>query len=152
MRKALIGIQILLVLVLSGCLKDERYEDQDMGITITDIPAVAFPQTSKSPLKVGITGQAAALAVDGPLVTLETSGSAAADVKITLAYDQSLVTAAAGLTPMPPGTFSLNTLNVVIPAGSKSYQDLKLTVTNSDVLDPNKQYGVGIKISAVDQG
>ena len=151
MRKALIGIQVLLILALTGCLKDERYEDQQMGITTTDIPAVALTQASKSPVVQGITAISGAAIVNGPLLTLEASSAASADVHITLAYDQSLVTAA-GLTPVPAGTFSLNTLTPVIPAGGNSVQDMKLTITNSIALDPNLTYGVGIKIASVDQG
>ena len=151
MRKALIGIQALLVLALTGCLKDERYEDQQMGITVTDIPAVALTQASKSPVVQGITAVSGAAVVDGPIITLEASHGASNDVHITLAYDQSLVTAA-GLTPLPAGTFSLSTLTPVIAAGSNSVQDLKLTITNSTALDPSKTYGVGIRIASVDQG
>ena len=151
MRKILIGIQALLILVLSGCLKDERYEDQQMGITITDIPAVALTEASKSPVVQGVTAAAAPVVVNGPLITLEASKPASADVHITLAYDQTLVTAA-GLTPLPAGTFTLSTLTPVIAAGGNSVQDLKLTVTNSTALNPSLIYGVGIKIVSVDQG
>jgi len=151
MRKALIGIQALLILVLSGCLKDERYEDYQMGINVTDVPAVALTEASKSPVVQGVTAAATPVVVNGPLITLEASKSASADVHITLAYDQALVTAA-GLTPLPAGTFSLSTLAPVIAAGGNSVQDLKLTVTNSTALDPSLTYGVGIKIVSVDQG
>ena len=153
MRKALIftPFTALFIFILSGCLKDKRYDNNEMGISIMDIKAVALTEASISPVVKGITGQAAAVVVGGPLITLETSQVASADVHVTLAYDQSLVTAA-GLTPLPAGTFSLNTLNPVIAAGSNSIQNLKLSVTNSNVLDPNKIYGVGFKITSVDQG
>jgi hypothetical protein len=151
MRKALVGIKVLFILALAGCLKDDRYEDQQMGITVTDIPGVAFTQASKSPVVQGITAVPGAATVNGPIITLETSSSASSDVHITLAYDQSLVTAA-GLTPVPAGTFNLSTLTPVIAAGKGSVQDLKLTVTNSTALDPSLIYGVGIKITNVDGG
>lgn len=151
MRKALIGIQVLLILALSGCLKDERYEDYQMGINVTDVPGVALAQASVSPVVQGITAAPGAVVVDGPLITLEAANAASADVHVTLAYDQSLVTAA-GLTPLPAGTFSLSTLTPVITAGSKSIQDIKLSVTNSTALDPNITYGIGVKIVSVDQG
>ena len=151
MRKILIGIQALLILVLSGCLKDERYEDYQMGINVTDVPGVALAQASASPVVQGITAAPGAVVVDGPLITLEAANAASADVHVTLAYDQTLVTAA-GLTPLPPGTFTLSTLTPVIPAGSNSIQDIKLSVTNSTALDPNLTYGIGVKIVSVDQG
>lgn len=153
MRKILLitPLAALFIIMMTGCLKDKRYDNNEMGTKVTDIKAVALVQASASPVVVGITGQAAAVVVGGPLITTETSYPASADIHITLVYDQTLVTAA-GLTPLPAGTFSLSTLNVVIPAGSSSIQNLKLSVTNSNVLNPNLIYGVGFKITSVDQG
>lgn len=153
MRKAFLFTQLaaLLIIMMTGCLKDKRFDNNEMGIHITDIKGVALTESSVSPVVKGITGQAAAVVVGGPLLTIESSGVASADVNVALAYDQSLVTAA-GLTPLPAGTFSLSTLNPVIPAGSNSIQNLKLSVTNSNVLDPSKIYGVGFKITSVGQG
>lgn len=122
-----------------------------MGINVTDVPAVALTEASKSPVVQGITAASIPVVVNGPLITLEASKPASADVHITLAYDQTLVSAI-GLTPLPAGTFTLSTLTPVIAAGGNSVQDLKLTVTNSTALDPSLIYGVGIKIASVDQG
>jgi len=140
-----------LIIAVAGCLKDKGFEDQQYGIQIAGLKAVAFPQTSQSPVVVGITGQPAPVVVAGPLLAIEDAGAPAANVTVKLAYDQDLVVAE-GLVPLPAGTFSLNTLDAVIPAGSKTLGELKLTVTNSDVLDPNIKYGVGFKIVSVDQG
>lgn len=142
---------IALVFAVAGCLKDKGFEDQQYGIQIASDKAVSFPQTSQSPVVVGITGQPAPVVVDGPLLAIEDPSAPAANVTVKLAYDQDLVVAQ-GLVPLPAGTFSLNTLDAVIPAGSKTLGDLKLTVTNSDVLNPNLKYGVGFKIVSVDQG
>ncbi len=135
----------------TGCLKDKGFEDQQYGIQIVTVKAVSFPQTAKSPVVVGITGQPAPVVVTGPLLAIDDVGAPAADVHVKLVYNQDLVVAA-GLVPLPAGTFSLSTLDAVIPAGSKTLGDLKLTVTNSDALDPNIKYGVGFKIESVDQG
>ena len=151
MRKTLIAIQALLLIVLTGCLKDKRFEDNEMGIRITDVPAVALTQAAESPVIQGIVAVATPVVINGPLLTLETSHSASSDVSVTLAYDQSLVTAK-GLTPLPAGSFSLSSLTPVITAGSGSLDNLKLTVNNSIALDPNLIYGVGVRITTVGSG
>lgn len=140
-----------LLFAVAGCLKDKGFEDQQYGIQVASDKAVAFPQTSSSPVVVGITGQPAPVVVGGPLLAIEDASAPASNVTVKLAYDQDLVVAE-GLVPLPAGTFSLNTLDAVIPAGSKTFEDLKLTITNSDALDPNIKYGVGFKIVSVDQG
>lgn len=152
MRKlSLFTSAVFVLLAMAGCLKDKRFDNNEMGIKTTDIKGVAFPQSASSPVVVGITGQAAPIVVDGPLITLETSYAATEDVSITLAYDPTIVTAA-GLTPIPAGTFSTSTLTPVIATGSKSVSNLKLTVNNTNTLDPNLLYGVGYKITAVGAG
>jgi Domain of unknown function (DUF1735) len=149
MRKlSLFTSVVFLLFTMAGCLKDKRFDDNEFGITTTDIKGVALTQASASPVVKGITGSAAAVVVDGPLLTLETSYAATEDVGVTLAYDQALVTAA-GLTPLPAGTFSTSTLTPVIATGSKSISNLKITVNNSNVLDPNIIYGIGYRITGV---
>ena len=152
MKKLSIFFGLFAILfAVAGCLKDKGFEDQQYGIQIAGNKAVAFPQTSSSPVVVGITGLSVPVVVAGPLLTIEDASAPATNVTVKLAYDQDLVIAA-GLVPLPAGTFSLNTLDAVIPAGSKTLEDLKLTVTNSDLLNPNLKYGVGFKIVSVDQG
>jgi hypothetical protein len=118
---------------------------------INEVKGVAFPQASSSPIIVGITGQAAPLTVTGPFITLEADRPASSDVHIKLAFDDALVTAA-GLTPLPAGSYSVNTLDITIPAGKSFYDQLKVTVNNTNTLDPNISYGIGFKIVSVDGG
>jgi hypothetical protein len=54
--------------VLTGCLKDKRFEDNQMGIRITDVPAVALTQASESPVIQGIVAASTPVVVDGPLL------------------------------------------------------------------------------------
>lgn len=135
----------------TGCLKDDDFENQKYGLQINEVKAVAFPQTSKSPVIVGITGQAAPIIVDGPFITIEGEGAATSDVTVKLEFDNSIVTAK-GLTPLPAGSYSMNKMETVIKAGDSSVRDLKITVNNSDALDPNKSYGIGIKMTSVNGG
>lgn len=150
-KLSLIFSLVSVVLLSTGCLKDKGFDDQDYGIQVSEIKAVAFPQTSKSPVTVGITAAATPVEVNGPLLSLEESGVPSADVHVKLEYDQALVTSK-GLEPLPAGTFTLSSMDVTIPAGSKTLGGLKLTITKSNELDPNIKYGVGFKIVSVDQG
>lgn len=141
----------VLITTGTGCLKDEAFEDQKNGIQVTDIKAVAFPQASRSPVTIGITGQAAALTVAGPFITVESRSPASDDITVGLALDTAAVTAE-GLTPLPDGTYSLSATQVTIPKDSSFIDDLTITVQNSDQLDPTVTYGIGIKIISADKG
>jgi Domain of unknown function (DUF1735) len=135
----------------TGCLKDKGFEDQKYGTQVKEIKAVAFPQASTSPVVVGITGSSDPVKVRGPLLTLEAGDRPSAPVNIKLEYDQAEVTVQ-GLVPLPNGSFSLSTLNVVIPKDSTYIDNLELTVNNSDQLNPDNVYGVGFKIVSADGG
>jgi hypothetical protein len=142
----------LLLLALTGCLKDKDFEDQKYGLQNPDTKAVGFTLAGKSPLTVGITGQAAALTVKGPALTIEGNGAmASGDVKISIEFDDAAVTAK-DLNTLPAGTYTVNTKSPTIKSGANITEELTVSVTNSDQLDPNKKYGVGLKITAVDGG
>lgn len=152
MKKLSIIFSLVALAGLSGCLKDKGFEDQKYGIIINEVKGIAFPQASSSPVIIGITGSADPVIVDGPLITREeASGIPAGAVNVTLQYDQALAVAA-DLEPLPAGSFSLNTLSATIADGVQAFGDLKLTINNSVALDPNVKYGVGFRISGVDQG
>lgn len=140
-----------LMIAITGCLKDKDFENQKYGIQIKEVKAVAFPQAPKSPVIMGITGQADPLTVAGPFITIEGTGAAPADIKMGLEFSDAAVTAK-GLTPLPAGTYSLNTMNPTIPKDSTYTRELKITVLNSNTLDPNVKYGIGIVIKTADQG
>ena len=146
-----IFLSSLLLLGGSGCLKDKAYENDDYGIVVKEVRGVAFPQASISPVVVGITGQAAPLKVAGPFITIEGDAAASADVTMKLAFSNALVTAK-NLTPLPAGSYSLSTTDPVIKAGERSVSNIELMVNNSNLLDPNISYGVGITITTVSAG
>ena len=140
-----------LIIMGTGCLKDEGFENQEYGVKITEVKGVAFPESSKSPVMVGITSQTTPTVINGPIITLEQDGVATSDVQVTLTLNNALVTDA-GLTPLPAGSFTVNSLTVTIPAGKKSSEAVKITIPNSTVLNAALSYGVGFSISSVDQG
>jgi hypothetical protein len=152
MKKMTIIFTVAAFLVAgTGCLKDKGFEDKKYGIDIREVKGIAFPQAPSSPVLGSINSQTTPSIVQGPYITLEQEGSAAGNVTATIVQDNTLVTAA-GYTPLPAGSFTLSTTSVVIPAGAKSSDELKITIPNSTVLDPTKTYGIGLTISAVDQG
>lgn len=152
---SLIILFATLMIVISGCLKDKDFEDQKYGIQIPDSKFVAFPQAPISPVILGITGQPDPLTVAGPFITIEGSGNAApADIKMSLEFSDAVVTADTiqNLTPLPAGSYSLNTMNPTIPKDSTFTRELRITVLNTNTLDPNIKYGIGIVIKTADQG
>lgn len=152
MRKILIiTLAVSVMTTITGCLKDKDFEDQKYGIQIKETKGVSFPEALGSPIVIGINSQATPQEVSGPLLALDQSGAASADVKVTLQINNDLVTDL-GFTPLGPTEFSVNSLVVTIPAGSKLSDAVKVTVSNSSLLDPLTVYGVGLTISAVDQG
>jgi hypothetical protein len=139
------------MLFATGCLKDKGYEDKLYGIDITELKAVALTQATVSPVVVGITGQAAALTVAGPTLTIEGGGVAKTDVHVKLSFSDAAAIEKS-LTPLPTGSYSLSTMDAVIKAGENFTTALKLIILNSIVLDPTVAYGVGIEITSVDGG
>jgi Domain of unknown function (DUF1735) len=152
MRKiVLYTLAASLVITMAGCLKDKGFEDQKYGIQIKEMKGVAFPESPSSPIVVGLNSQTAAQTVQGPYITLEEDKPAAKDVKVTIALNNALVTAA-GYTVLPVGSFSASTLNVTIPAGEKFSDVIKLTFPNTSLLDATLEYAIGFTITTADQG
>ena len=141
----------IFLLLLSGCLKDKGFEDQQYGINISELKAVSFPQASSSPIMGSINSQTTASTVQGPYITLEQSSKATAPVTATLQENNDLVTAE-GFTILPAGTYTISTTSPVIATGENFSDKVIITIPNSTLLDPTKIYGVGLIISAVDQG
>jgi hypothetical protein len=159
MRKVLFfTLAASVVFTMAGCLKDQKFEDQEYQTVIGDAAAkgIAFPEASKSAfISRGVERMTTPQVVQGPLLALEQEGKAASDVKVTISFANSnaLVTAADPTwIPLTVTQFSLNTTTVTIPAGASISDFLKVSVTNAFVLDPTKTYGVGLTISAVDGG
>ncbi|MBL7738594.1 MAG: DUF1735 domain-containing protein [Chitinophagaceae bacterium] len=152
MRKVLSYLPVIMVVsAITGCLKDKDYEDQKYGLQVKEVKGVAFPQSASSPIVYGINSQTTPQTVDGPFVALEEDKAPTSPVNVTLQIDQTLVTDL-GFTALGPTDFSINSLTVAFAAGQKLSDAVKITIPNSSTLDPTKSYGVGLVISAVDQG
>jgi len=145
-------LPLVLLALLTGCLKDKDFDNYKYGLTSQSSRAIGFIAAPSSPIVIGITGQPGTVTVAGPLITINgTAQAASAKTTIVLEEDASLVTAA-NLTPLPPGTYSINTKNPSIEPGDSLNSGLRISVDNSDLLDPNITYGVGYRIQSVDQG
>lgn len=146
------SLSALLLVALTGCLKDKDFDDHKYGLTGTESKSVGFIRAPASPVITGITGQATPLVVNGPVITINgTNQPAASKVTATIVEDASLVTAA-NLTPLPPGSYTINTVAPSIASGDTMTRELRITLANSDQLDPNLIYGVGYRIQSVDGG
>ncbi|HEX2683592.1 MAG TPA: DUF1735 domain-containing protein [Ferruginibacter sp.] len=156
MKKTITLSTLLAAVVLlgAGCLKDKGYDDQEYQTQIKEIKGVAFPQAASSPIAGSLVSQTTPMVIDGPLITLEQDRAATSDVTVTLQVNQALVTAdpSLGLSPLPNGTFSVAPLTVVIPAGSKFSDAVKITLNNTSLLDPTITYGVGLSIISATDG
>lgn len=145
-------VPVLVILVLlTGCLKDKNFEDQRYATIIKEKKAVSFPASLSNPFTIGIPSQATPVAVRGPRIFLEADGAALSNVNIALEEKNDLVTDA-GLTVLPTGSYSINTLTPVISAGHTSCDSLVITFNNSAALDPALTYGIGLNIKSADNG
>lgn len=149
---------IALSVVVSSCLKDKTFEDQEHGIQVAEVKAVAFPLAASSPVLGSINSQTTSQEFQLPNITLEQEGNATSDVTVTVALKNSLVDDAnaadpsLGLTILPATDYTVSTTSVVIPAGSKFSDALKLIIPNSATLDPTATYALGFTITAVSSG
>ena len=146
--------------MFTSCLKDKGFDNGLYGINDPDTqpPGVGFPFSAKANNKnqVGVNVATSVQAINGVVyVNLLTGQPAQQDVHVTIAVNDALRTAynAANnpdLLPLTAAQYSLGT-TITIPAGQRSAQ-IPVNITNSSLLDPNSQYGLGITITGVDGG
>jgi hypothetical protein len=145
--------------MVAGCLKDKGFENNEYGINDPDKqPAgVGFPFGVKPKNDVGLDVSASAQTVNGLVfVNLESGNPAPQDVTVTLTDNTTALLAAynsangTNILAMPTNLYTIPA-TLVIPAGARNVQ-VPLVITNTTGLDANRQYAVGITISAVDGG
>ena len=149
-----------LTVMFTSCLKDKGFEDGTYGINDPDTqpPGVGFPLSAKANFlnTYGLNVAATAQAVNGIVyVKLLTGNAAATDVHVTLAVNDVLRTSYnAANNPdidLLPANLYTMPLTITIPAGQVN-AEIPITISNTTGLDPNKTYGIGITITAVDGG
>lgn len=157
------------VVAFTGCLKDKGFDNHAYGINDPDTqpPGVGFPYGSNAKNDWGLDiGPGAQIVTNRLYVNLESGLPASSDVKVTLvdnttallnAYNTANgLSGSSAILPMPTAKYSFPS-SLTIPAGGRNVQDV-ITLNNIVLgappggLDANRQYAVGIKISAVDGG
>lgn len=145
--------------LVAGCLKDKGFENNEYGINDPDKqpPGVGFPFGVKAKNDVGLDVTTNPQTVNGLVyVNLESGIAAPQDINVTLSDNTATLLAAynsafgTNILAMPTNLYSIPA-GLVIPAGARNVET-SLVVTNTTGLDANRQYAVGITISAVDGG
>lgn len=158
-----------LAVAFTGCLKDKGFDNHTYGINDPDTqpPGVGFVFGSNAKNDFGLDITPGSQNVNNLLyVNLESGVPASSDVKITLidnttallnAYNTANgLSGSNAILPMPTAKYSFPA-TVTIPAGGRNVTQ-PIVVSNVVLgapptgLDANRQYAVGIKISAVDGG
>ena len=143
---------LALLVVGTGCLKDEYFEDGQAG---TDIDQGKKIVEIMGPI-VGSYGQILDFSVNDTTVNMITVNLAAdqpapEDIKITLAVDPSVITAYNSRTgetfdPLPASEYTFSSLEVTIPKGER------VAVLTGTILDPSfletGKYALGVKIAS----
>jgi len=153
-------LSLLLVAIAfagTGCLKDKGFDNHEYGINDPDnSPAgVGFLNGIRFRNVVGLN-----LSPDPQIITTELTVSVLAAkiptsaVTVRLQLDPTIVTdynAANGtsISPLDPSLYSITSLDLVIPAGSKNVA-AELKIPSTVTLNPNETYGLGFKIVSAD--
>jgi len=142
--------------LLTGCLKDEGFDNHEYGINDPDTqpPGVGFPLGTKAKNTVGLNVEGTTQTVnDIVFVNLNSGSPAPSDIQVTLEnVSQELVDAynaanGTAIEVMDAGLYSVAT-SLTIPAGARNVQ-VPITVPSTLSMDPNKSFGIGLRITAV---
>jgi hypothetical protein len=160
-------LSALLVIGGTGCLKDEGFDNNEYGIKHPeDSPVgVGFPQASNKINVTSIENVTTTQTFQVALVNLLSDEPAEQDIHVTLVADPSVVAAYNAvdenrdgipdnpqLAVMPTNAYSIPSMVVTIPKGSRT-ATLPLTINNAKTnLDITKTYGFGFRIASVQEG
>ncbi len=142
--------------IFSSCLKDKGFNNNEYGINLNNgsAPAVEFIKGNSAKTTFGVNVDPGTQIVE--LVVLYTGDVApSSDLSVGIVVDNTLLTAynttnSTSILLPPAGSVTVPT-TVVIPAGQR-FANLKIAINNTTVLDPNKEYGFGVKIASVSNG
>lgn len=160
--KKLISSSLLLAalaVAFTGCLKDKGFDNHTYGINDPDTqkPGVGFPFGSNARNDFGLDVKATPQSVTGlAVVNLEAGNPAKSSVNVTVSNNTTALLNAyntangTAILALPTAIFSFPS-PAIIDVGGR-YVDLPISISNTTGLDPNKQYAVGLTITAVDGG
>lgn len=160
--KRLSGFLILglLLSAVTGCLKDDGFDDHEYGVKDTNGSpvGVGFPEAAKAVNVYSIPLQTESQIIKLPLVNLLSDVPADKDIHITLKVNQALVTAynlENDESLIDPFTISANlvtipSINATILKGNRT-DTLDVVIPNSSLFDPSNRYGIGFTIESVEE-
>lgn len=147
MKKILFFLLAASALFMSSCLKDKRFDNNEIGVRdLGDGPkGIFFPVTSKS---LAVTSSSSPTTISELAISINGSKQSTSDTKFTIAVEPTAIPA--GTTLLPASSYTFEATGV-IPAGQEIGY-IKLTLLNSGVLNPDLKYAIAFKITAVDNG
>jgi hypothetical protein len=110
------------MLMLSSCLKDNRYVDFSKDTPLVELPLAAYNANAAIATPYSVTASAQTLSV---VVNLASNNTLNHDLAVTLAVDNTGITAApaastsAGYAPLPTADYTVSSLTATIPAGQR---------------------------------
>jgi hypothetical protein len=158
--KWITGLFIVLSFAVTGCLKDEGFENHEYGINDPDVsPAgIGFTLGVKYLNSTGLylSDLPQDVDTDVVLISLLSSSPATTDIHVHVEVDQALVTDynthhGTNMIDFDPSLYHIANPDVVIPAGS-FHAPIVITVPLTSNLNPNNTYGLGLKITGADGG
>lgn len=148
-----------LSLGFASCLKDKGFENYEYGINDPDTqaPGVGFSFGTSAKVDFGLDVSTSPQTVTGLTnVNMLTGVVPSSDVNVTITNNTTALLNAyntangTSILPMPTALYTIGS-TLTIAAGQR-FNDLPIVVSNTTTLDPNRQYAVGLTISAVNGG
>lgn len=157
MKYRLYGLLMLAVIGITSCLKDKDYENHKYGTygAGTSKAGVGFPESENSINNIALENIGTEQEFDVGLVNLLSANPAATDIKITVELDPSLIEEYnqandGNRFELPDGSFAFETLELVIPKGSRTAQMQLKFPDVMNTLDLTKSYAIGLRIKSVE--
>lgn len=161
MKKIILGSLLLAAVSFSmtSCLKDKGFDNYEYGINDPDTqaPGVGFSFGTNAKNDFGLDVSTSPQTVgDLTNVNMLTGVVPTSDVNVTITNNTTTLLAAynsangTAILALPTALYT-SPASIVVPAGQR-FNNGTVVVSNTTSLDPNKQYAVGLTISAVTGG
>ena len=158
MKKLSFITAVAFMMVGTSCLKDEGYESGKYGLGDTNASpvGVGFAEASNTINAYGVEVRSTPQTIEIGTVNLLSDVPLDKDISLNVEVDPSIVTDynnapnTTDLATFPAGSYSIASTKITITKGQRTGR-LSLTIANAADLDPSKRYGLGLKITSVDQ-
>lgn len=158
MKKTLVLTSLLAfcALLFSSCLKDKGFENNEYGINLDggSPPAVEFIKGNAAKTTFGVNVDPGSQFVE--LVLVYTGGTApSTDITVGLQIDNSLLTnynTANGTSIIAANAASVTVPSTVVIKAGERFTTVRIAINNTTLLNPNLEYGFGLKIISASNG